>query len=123
MGSLSFSEIFVILVVILIIFGPDRLPEFARKVGELIGKARAMTQEFTETMQSEYGEGVDSINSIADEFDGAKKDLSDAFGPVTGISSQASSPVPADDDHNPAVTDLTASSDFDDAADDDGLRP
>ena len=31
MGSLSISEILTILVVILVIFGPDRLPEFVRE--------------------------------------------------------------------------------------------
>lgn len=40
MGSLGFQEIIVILLVILFVFGPERLPEFAREAGKLIARFR-----------------------------------------------------------------------------------
>ncbi|MDX1511611.1 MAG: Sec-independent protein translocase protein TatB [Nitriliruptorales bacterium] len=40
MGSLGFQEILVILLVILFVFGPERLPEFAREAGKVIARFR-----------------------------------------------------------------------------------
>jgi TatA/E family protein of Tat protein translocase len=40
MFGLSFSEILVILVAALIIFGPDRLPEVAQQLGRNLGRLR-----------------------------------------------------------------------------------
>ncbi|MCB1245874.1 MAG: twin-arginine translocase TatA/TatE family subunit [Acidimicrobiia bacterium] len=84
MGSLSFGEIITIIIVILIIFGPNRLPEFSRKVGEFVAKARNATREFTETMQSELGEDTIPIRDIVDDLDGIKRDLGSAASAITG---------------------------------------
>jgi TatA/E family protein of Tat protein translocase len=75
MGSFSISEILTILVVILVIFGPKRLPEFARKAGRLIATARQAVQSFTAELEGEYGETVQPIRELGDELGGIKKDL------------------------------------------------
>ena len=84
MGSLSFGEIFTILVIILIIFGPNRLPEFARKVGQLIAWGRKSLQDFTESVQGEAGEGLQPLADLKAEFDGARQDISGAMSTLTG---------------------------------------
>lgn len=89
MGSLSFAEIVTILLVILVIFGPDRLPEFARKIGELMAQARRVTSQFTKEISSEWGEAVEPILSAKKEFDGVKKDLKDATATLTGLGAAA----------------------------------
>lgn len=122
MGSLSFAEIFTILVIILIIFGPNRLPEFARKVGQLIAWGRKSLQDFTESVQGEAGEGLQPLADLKAEFDGARKDISGAMSTLTGTSTKeplkpqspggpgergprpseaASSPAAADDSDDP----------------------
>ena len=78
MGSLSFAEIVTIVVVILIIFGPDRLPEFARKVGELLAQARNATSQFREDVTREWGDAADPILAAKQELDGIKSDLKQA---------------------------------------------
>jgi Tat protein translocase TatB subunit len=123
MGSLSFGEILTIVVIILIVFGPNRLPEFARRVGEFLAKARAMTQEFSRAVQAEYGEDAKPLTDVMKEIHGVRKDLSDAVGAVTGSSGSGRTPPddPAehgasDGDHadtDAAITDITASSDLD----------
>ncbi len=123
MGSLSFGEILTIVVIILIVFGPNRLPEFARRVGELLAKARAMTQEFSRAVQAEYGDDAKPLTDVMKEIDGVRKDLSDAVGAVTGSSGSGRSPSddPSDTgahdldhaDTDSAITDITASSDLD----------
>ncbi|HSJ72526.1 MAG TPA: twin-arginine translocase TatA/TatE family subunit [Acidimicrobiia bacterium] len=123
MGSLSFGEILTIVVIILIVFGPNRLPEFARKVGEFLAKARGVTREFSRAVQAEYGDDAKPLTDVMKEFDGVRKDLSDAVGAVTG--SSGSTRAPTDDpsstgssdgdhaDNDAAITDITASSDLD----------
>jgi TatA/E family protein of Tat protein translocase len=46
MGSLGAPEILVILVVALLVLGPDRLPEAARQAGRFIAEARRMSAGF-----------------------------------------------------------------------------
>jgi sec-independent protein translocase protein TatB len=75
MGSLSFAEIVTIVVVILIIFGPDRLPEFARKVGGLLAQARNVTSQFREDVAREWGDAADPILAAKQDLDGIKSDL------------------------------------------------
>lgn len=88
MGSLSFGEIFTILVIILIIFGPNRLPEFARKVGQLIAWGRKSLRDFTESVQNEAGEGLQPLADLKAEFDGARQDISGAMSTLTGTGSK-----------------------------------
>lgn len=40
MGSLGLQEIIVIVLVILFVFGPERLPEFAREAGKFVARFR-----------------------------------------------------------------------------------
>jgi TatA/E family protein of Tat protein translocase len=46
MGSLGAPEILVILVVALLVLGPERLPEAARQAGRFIAEARRMSAGF-----------------------------------------------------------------------------
>ena len=46
MFGLGFSELLLIMVVILIVFGPDKLPEIARNVGRATGQLRRTMDEF-----------------------------------------------------------------------------
>lgn len=87
MGSLSFAEIITILLVVLIVFGPNRLPEFARKLGELMAQARRATSQFSKDISSEWGDAVEPILAVKEDFDGVKKDLKDATAAITGLGS------------------------------------
>ena len=46
MGSLGGAEILVILVVALLVLGPERLPEAARQVGRVMSEVRRMSSGF-----------------------------------------------------------------------------
>lgn len=84
MGSLSFAEIVTIVVIILIIFGPNRLPEFAKKLGELMAKARKMTSQFTSEISGEFSDAADPLKGAKDDYDGIKDDLKKAGSAFTG---------------------------------------
>ncbi len=110
MGSLSFAEIVTILVVVLVIFGPNRLPEFARKLGELMAQARRATSQFSKDITSEWGDAVEPMKAVREDFDGVKQDLKDATAAITGLGAKDDNrqqttdnrPDPADTDDDPS---------------------
>lgn len=52
-GSLSFTEIFFIMVLALLIFGPKRLPEIGRTIGKAIGEFRRASSDFKRSVEVE----------------------------------------------------------------------
>lgn len=75
MFGISFSEIILILVISLIIFGPEQLPVIARKAGKVIASIRGMTtnirsqiyetsglQQFS-NLKTEFQQQIDQIKS------------------------------------------------------------
>jgi sec-independent protein translocase protein TatB len=77
MGNFTASEILWILVIILIVFGPQRLPELARKAGALARKAREAVSNLTEELDQEYGETLNPLREVADELKSVRRDLRD----------------------------------------------
>lgn len=51
--SLSFTEIAVIGIIALVVLGPRRLPELARKAGKIMAEFRKVTNDFKETWEKE----------------------------------------------------------------------
>ena len=78
MGSLTGSEILAILVVVLIVFGPRRLPELARTLGTLVRKSREALNAVTSELDREYGETLTPLRDVAAELDAARRDLRNA---------------------------------------------
>lgn len=91
MGSLSFSEIVVIVLVILIVFGPRRLPDLARRAGELTQKLRSASSALSDSLGVEYEATVEPIRTARQEIEGIKSDLTRA------VSSMGPSPKPAEE--------------------------
>ena len=82
MGSISFTEIVVIAVVALIVFGPKRLPELARRAGELVAKAKEASSAVTDALGQDLSDVAEPLKGIKDDVTGIKKDLTKA---VTSI--------------------------------------
>jgi Tat protein translocase TatB subunit len=95
MGSLGTGEILVIAVVALIVFGPKRLPELARKAGEMLAKTREATKSVTSALDSEYDGITAPLQDLKSEYDSTVKGLKDAASTATGFSVDMSSPRPA----------------------------
>jgi sec-independent protein translocase protein TatB len=51
--NIGFGELLAIVLVCLVVFGPERLPEVARQLGRFIGKARLTTQRMLDELRSE----------------------------------------------------------------------
>lgn len=66
---MSFTETLVILVVAVIVFGPKRLPEMARKLGHWSGMLRRASDEFKRQLMTMDQTVSDTLNSATGELD------------------------------------------------------
>ena len=55
MLGIGLPELMVILVVGLVVFGPDRLPDFARQAGRMVKQVRVMTRQARDDIRAELG--------------------------------------------------------------------
>ena len=55
MLGIGFAEFMVIGVVALLVFGPDRLPDFARQAGRLVRQVRLLSQHARDDIRKELG--------------------------------------------------------------------
>ncbi len=83
MPSLTLSEMVAIVLVILIVFGPQRLPEMARKAALLIRRARATLASVREEFESEYHEISGPLREVRDEVAGVRRDLDDSVAAIS----------------------------------------
>ena len=52
MFGISFEELIVLLVLALILFGPEKLPEYAEKLGRLVAKLRQASSDVSRSLQT-----------------------------------------------------------------------
>jgi len=55
MFGIGVPEAMVIAVVALLVFGPDRLPDFARQAGRMVRQVRALTRQARDDIRAELG--------------------------------------------------------------------
>ncbi len=77
-GSIGFPELLLIFIVVLLVFGPKKLPEFAKLLGKAVREFRSTVDQAKSAIEDEiYKEGMaDSIKSIS-------KDVKEALN-ITG---------------------------------------
>ena len=80
--SISGAEIFVIFLIVLLLFGADKIPDIAKGLGKGIRQVKDATQEIkTEIQKSAKSKGVDT-KSISDQIDKVKEDIDDITGSI-----------------------------------------
>lgn len=78
--GIGFAEFLVIGVVALVVFGPDRLPEFARQAGRLVRQVRALSRQARDQIRNELGpEYADFELTDLDPRRALRKHLMDAW--------------------------------------------
>jgi sec-independent protein translocase protein TatB len=118
MGSLGSGEILVIAVAALIVFGPKRLPEIARKASQLLTKTREATQSLTSAIDNEFDGVTNPLQSLKSEYDATMKQIKGAATSVGDMAvampadkklpGETVEPNPDDEDATP-IDDATAS--------------
>lgn len=64
MFDIGFLEILIVLIIALLVIGPERMPEVARKLGAFVGK----TKRFIDSVKNE-GELQDTVNELKKSMD------------------------------------------------------
>ena len=78
MGSLGFSEILVVAVIALLVFGPDRLPELARNAGKAVARFRSEASRSMEELRR-----AADLQGIDEDIRGISADVRDLRSTVT----------------------------------------
>lgn len=92
MFNLSGSEIVFLLLLALIVLGPEKLPEAVRKFGRVYGEVKKMSSGFQSELKSALDEPMREMRETADAFkQAAKFEFDDAY-------YQVSAPVEPDAD-------------------------
>ena len=79
---ISGAEIFFIFLIVLLLFGADKIPDIARGLGKGIRQVKDATQEIkSEIQKSAKSKGVDT-KSISDQIDKVKEDIDDITGSI-----------------------------------------
>ena len=108
MPSLGPAEILVILVIALLVFGPNKMPEIARQVGRgmrefrrvqqhLSGELRDVVSEFDTKATEPDAADVPDVADVADRSHGAVTAVPDAASSPTGFTELGSTPNPTVD--------------------------
>ena len=75
MPNFTISEILTILLVILVVFGPQRLPEMAQKAGQLVRRARDIIGDLRQEFEGEWQEVAQPLRDVRTEVMGVKDDV------------------------------------------------
>lgn len=87
------QEILVILLVALVVLGPHRLPELARKLGSWTAELRKAAREIRVGLEAEVGD----VKRVAEEFKAPMKDVTDTMADAQWVGPEPrSGPSPAD---------------------------
>tara|TARA_B100000242_G_scaffold294015_1_gene274210 strand:- start:10732 stop:10998 length:267 start_codon:yes stop_codon:yes gene_type:complete len=79
---ISGAEILVIFLIILLLFGADRIPEIAKGLGKGIRHVKDATQEIkTEIQKSANNKGIDT-KEISEQIDSVKDEIDDLTGSI-----------------------------------------
>ncbi len=84
MPSINGPEYLVILVVALLVFGPQRLPELASKLGGWMREIRTVANDFRVALEAEVGD-------LKKPFDEAAAPLKELAGEVKDLTTESSS--------------------------------
>ncbi len=96
--QIGFVEILVLGVLILVVLGPRDLPRFAKTVGQIFAKIRAMTEEFKQAFkQMVYHEEIEAIKTDLEKFE-AETEFSE-----TDISRENLAKTGKSEKHNPPL--------------------
>jgi sec-independent protein translocase protein TatB len=83
------SEVFVILLVALVVLGPERLPGMARKLGGYTAELRKAARELRAGLESELGDISGFVNDVRSPLDEMKKIAKDTSGEIRQFGSEA----------------------------------
>jgi sec-independent protein translocase protein TatA len=93
MGQLGFTEMLVIFVAALLLFGPKKLPELGKSLGKGIREFRKATDELKNTWEDQVRDIKEPLNDVKKDIRGMQQDLQNDI--YRSVESTYSEPEPA----------------------------
>ncbi|MEN9846259.1 MAG: hypothetical protein RIS36_1406 [Pseudomonadota bacterium] len=95
--GVNLSEIVVIFLVALVLFGPEQLPVLARTLGKLTGQVKRTSESLRrEFYNSVYTPGQEARNTLNGELQAIRNLKAEVLAPPTGAMGTASRPPPTE---------------------------
>jgi sec-independent protein translocase protein TatA len=82
---ISGGEIFVVMLIVVMVFGADKIPEIARGLGKGMRQLKNATNEIKHEIQKsaeDNGIDTDIASDVQNEINKVKEDLEDMSGPI-----------------------------------------
>lgn len=95
--GISGGEILVILLLVLVLFGPKKIPEIARTIGKGMNEIKKVQRDINAEINRYSREIENPAKQITEDIEGFKKDLNEQIADTLGESKPASSPAAGDD--------------------------
>ena len=106
MGQLGISEMVVIFIVALLVFGPKKLPELGKSLGKGIREFRKATNELKSTWEDQVKDIENPINDVKRDINDMQQDLkSDMY---KAIESEPAATSTTEDNPAPPPAPITA---------------
>lgn len=100
MGNLGFTEIAVIAVIALLVFGPERLPELARQAGKMLARFREETSRSVDELKR-----AADVQDLDRELKSLTRDIRDVRSSVTrSLTAETRRPADAPPPIDPEAT-------------------
>ncbi|AWM14069.1 twin-arginine translocase TatA/TatE family subunit [Flavobacterium sp. NRK F10] len=97
MFGIGGSELIFIIFVVLMLFGSDKIPEFARSLGKGMAQIKNATNEIKSEIQKgtkDTGLDMNSLTGgITDEIKKAKEEINKSVNPLSNITSDIEKPI------------------------------
>lgn len=78
-------EILLILAIALILFGPEDLPDIARKIGKVVFEIRKATSELTREFQSSINTPSNDVNKVSEPVTSSRVTDGEPHAPQSGV--------------------------------------
>jgi len=96
MPNFTLSEILTIMLVILVVFGPNRLPEMAQKAGQLVRRARSVVNDLRQEFEGEWQEVSQPLKDVRQEIMGVKDEAETSMTSLSDDVARAKAELQAD---------------------------
>lgn len=73
--DVGFLELLVILIVALLVFGPNKLPELGRNLGKAVSKFSSALRQTTSEVRQEGQDITTEVNQVRDELQRTRREL------------------------------------------------
>lgn len=90
---MGFSEIFLIMAIALILFGPEDLPDIARTIGKVVFEIRKATHELTKEFQNSMDTPNNILNKAFEQTTSSRSNKQETPAPQSGAEVSATDEV------------------------------